>query len=165
MTLDGNYSTIDSNEIAYSVETNLISRISSIINSGDYSSGITAGDVIRYDVVSELYVKASADESYNAEVYGIVESYNNINDSLFVVLNGSINLPNDKIETIAAENTGQNDIYFLSTTPGFIKNIPPTASDVVVKPIYYYAPHDNFTGLVRNYLGYRSTGQIEILDT
>lgn len=156
MTLDGNYSTIDANEIVYSVQPGLTSRITSTLSSETYATGITAGDVIRYDTSSFTYVKASADESYKAEVYGIVESYNSDDASLLVVLNGSIKLPAGKVENDTNPNTGNDDIYFLSETPGFIKNIPPRKLDYVVKPIYQSAPHGEFTGLVRNYLGYRS---------
>jgi hypothetical protein len=156
MTLDGNYSTIDSKDSVYSIQPGLTSRITSTLNRESYAPGITAGDVIRYDTDSQTYVKAVSSDSSRAEVYGIVESYKAVTGSLVVVLNGSIKLPNSKIETENQPNTGENDIYYLSATPGFIKNIPPRVLNHVVKPIYQVAPHGEFTGLVRNYLGYRS---------
>ena len=67
--------------------------------------GVTAGDVVRYDVtpgsVSEnKYTKAQADIPEHAEVIGVIESITNgsdpgVNDVVNVVLSGQIKFPND----------------------------------------------------------------------
>jgi hypothetical protein len=154
MILDGNYSTLNQNTSYYSFEEGRESRILVGISAGNYSAGITAGDVIRWDTVSQQYEKSKANSSTNAEVFGIVESADG--SGLNVVIMGSINLVNDKI--INRSDDGVNDIYFLSANNlGFLENIGPTFAGHVIKPIYQVAPHGNFTGVVRNYLGYKTT--------
>jgi hypothetical protein len=103
-----------------------------------------------------------------AEVFGIVESIN-ADNSLNVVLNGSINLPAVKLFAAGPNtNPGFDDVFFLSgLTAGKLQNIGPTFASqyqsknffqTIIKPVYYVAPHGNFTGLVRNYLGYKFNG-------
>jgi len=159
--LDNNQTSINSNNIFYLTEEGINSRILINIPSDKYDYGITAGDVIQWDTVRQSYVKASADSPENAEVFGIVEK--KISGNLQVVINGSINLPNDKILNTLPNNELYNDVYFLSgTNPGYIDNIGPTFENFIIKPIYYKSPHKNFTGIVRNYLGYKNLFGIQV---
>jgi hypothetical protein len=154
---DNNISAIKSNINFTTVQEGISSRVISFISKDKYDFGITAGDVIRYDTTRNSYVKSFADTPDSAEVFGIVESVNS-NQDLLVVTNGSINLVSDKINTKFSNSidTGRNDIYFLSgVTPGYLEDYAPEFNNFVIKPIYYNAPHNNFTGIVRNYLGYK----------
>lgn len=158
MALDGNYSTLDRYKSLTQVSEGISSRILVNIPSSSYDTGITAGHVIHYDTVGNRYVKSIANSPSNAEVFGIVESRNSLDGSLTVVTAGSINLPNSFIIlNFSAGNEGGDDVFFLSsTTAGAIENIGPTEATNIIKPIYYKAPHGSFTGLVRNYLGYKT---------
>lgn len=123
-----------------------------------FDSGITGGDVILYDTIARKYKKAIADNSANSEVFGIAESVNS-DGSLNVVINGSIVYPENKLVNLSVSgdnvNLGSNDIYFLSgNTAGLLENIV-TPDKVVIKPIFQKAPHGSYTGVVRNYLGYK----------
>lgn len=155
MALDGNYSTLNRANSYFSFQEGISSRILVGISAGNYAAGITAGDVIRWDTTSQQYEKSKANTPYTAEVFGIVESYSA--GDLYVVVNGSINLNPDKTIIRSSDNTGGNDVFFLSgNNLGFIENVGPTFAGYVIKPIYQVAPHGNFTGIVRNYLGYRT---------
>lgn len=155
MALDGNYSTLNRANSYFSFQEGISSRILVGISAGNYAAGITAGDVIRWDTGSQQYEKSKANTPYTAEVFGIVESYSA--GDLYVVVNGSINLNPDKTIIRSFDNTGGNDVFFLSgNNLGFIENVGPTFAGYVIKPIYQVAPHGNFTGIVRNYLGYRT---------
>jgi hypothetical protein len=132
-----------------------------------YAVGVTAGDVIRYSVPDEKYVKSKADELANSEVVGIVESKSG--DSLNVVIYGSILLPATSIEatTPSSDTTtggGGNDIYFLSsTTAGKVRVTAPTGQTDIIKPIYQVSPHGlgAYTGIVMNYIGYKIGGDVQ----
>ena len=123
-----------------------------------FDSGITGGDVVRYDTTSLKYKKAISDNSANSEIFGIAESVNS-DGSLNVVINGSIIYPENKLVNLSVSgdnvNLGSNDIYFLSgNTAGLLENIV-TSDKIVIKPIFQKAPHGSYTGIVRNYLGYK----------
>ena len=156
-------------------------RISNYI--GD--DGITAGDAIRYDVISgspseNKYVKAQANTPSNCEVIGIVEEVSPLNLSdpssgvVTVVIQGQINYPTSKLVNathIDAEagltgSAGGNDVYFLSAaTAGVIQNLAPAEPTQVIKPIYQVAPDGDWTGQVVNYIGYQAGGQVVGEDT
>lgn len=134
----------------------------------DYVTGLTVGQVIRYDVPTSGYTASKADLPQNAEVIGIIESYNSSTNKFNVVLGGSINLDASKFIYIdGSGGAGGNDIYFLSgSTAGKLQNLAPSDVSHITKPIYQIAPHGNFTGTVINYSGYRLGGDVQAgLDT
>lgn len=124
-------------------------------STGFLAPGLTAGDVIRYDVLLGGYTRAAATSLSNSEVFGIVEGVN-VDGSLNVVTYGSITYPSNRLINLDGVNYGGNDIYFLSDTqPGRLQNIPPSVVGKIVKPVYQRAPHGTaFTGTVVNYVGY-----------
>ena len=139
------------------------------LSSSDYTieSGITAGDVIRYDVTDDSnkqYKKSLADNPVNAEVVGVVETVDD--DSLNVVIFGQIAFPESKfVDTtptgIPDGASGGNDIYFLSpTTAGGIQNIAPQNQTEVVKPILQKMDAGANNAVVLNYIGYSIGGEI-----
>ena len=135
-------------------------RLLITLNQEFFDSGITGGDVIRYDTLTAKYKKSIAINSSFSEVFGIVESIRD-DGSALVVINGCINYPSAKLVNKSVDagsytNDGLNDIYFLSGyTAGLLENII-TPEMSVVKPIFQKIPHDPYTGVVRNYLGYRN---------
>jgi hypothetical protein len=135
-------------------------RLLITLNQEFFDSGITGGDVIRYDTLTARYKKSIAINSSFSEVFGIVESIRD-DGSALVVINGCINYPSAKLVNKSVDaglytNDGLNDIYFLSGyTAGLLENII-TPEMSVVKPIFQKIQHDPYTGVVRNYLGYRN---------
>jgi len=126
-------------------------------------AGVTAGQVIRYDVLAAGYTTAIASDASTSEVFGVVEAYNSTTNTMNVVVYGSINMPNTYVFDMGSGGgCGGNDIYFLSgTTKGALQNLAPVETNYVIKPIYQVAPHGNFTGIVMNYLGYKIGGDVE----
>ena len=166
MALDNNYSTINENNFYYNQVDGLSSRIIISIPYTKYDTGITGGDVIYFDnsngPVNGVYRKSKADSPENAEVFGIVESCVGDTGNINVVIAGSINLPTRNIfnNNNTSLNLGSNDVYFLSgETAGALENYPPTTANYIIKPIYLNAPHGAFTGLVRNYVGYKNPSE------
>ena len=139
------------------------SRLMVLIQDASCTGGVTAGDVIHYDAIEEIYTKSIANNPVNAEVFGVVESVN-IDASKNVVLYGSINLPTSAIEDIPAGSDGAgggSDIYFLSPdNEGKLRNTTPTQSTQIAKAVYQVAPHGNYTGIVMNYIGYKVPSDI-----
>jgi len=135
------------------------SRLSTTI---DYVSGLTLGNVIRYDVGSTGYTASKADTAVSAEVFGVIESYDSAINKFNVVIYGSITLTGTSLVDMGSGGGGGgNDIYFLSgLTAGKLQNLAPTNLDHIVKPIYQACPHGSFTGVVVNYLGYKVGGDI-----
>jgi hypothetical protein len=154
-----NSSNIRSKELKISVQkSNDGSRL--LVNlrnerSGFLAPGLTAGDVIYYDVSLSGYTRSVATALNTSEVFGVVESVNE-DGSLDVVTYGSINYPANRLLNISGPNFGGNDVYFLSDNfPGRLQNLAPSTIGYVVKPVYQIAPHSpNFTGSVMNYVGY-----------
>jgi hypothetical protein len=140
------------------------SRLECRIDSGDYASGITSGNVVFYNTSTSRYEKSQANDQVTAEVFGIVESYNASDSSLTVIINGSINLPDALLEISSAEGgSGGKDVYFLSAaTAGKLQDISPTDVGNIVKPVYQVGPHGSYTGIVNNYIGYVVGGESEI---
>ena len=152
-----NSSNINQNLLNFNVQSELGSRL--IVNvTVENISDFTAGDVIRYDVVTSSYTKSCANTAPNSEVFGVIETIEDF--TLNVVIYGSINYPSEKLVNSTGTNFGGNDIYFLSSsTPGKLENIPPTTVGYIIKPIYQVGPHTsitnkNATGIIVNYLGY-----------
>lgn len=136
------------------------SRLQAEIN---FVSGLTYGNVIRYDVPSAGYTASKADGPAESEVFGVIESLTSAN-KFIVVIYGSINIPSSKLAAIDGGTgaSGGNDIYFLSgTTAGQLQNLAPDNLTHIIKPVYQVAPHGSYSGVVINYLGYRVGGEIE----
>ena len=132
--------------------------------------GLTAGDVIRYDVPTSGYTGSKADTPENAEVFGVIESYNSSTQKFNVVMGGSVVLDSSKFAVIPTSPSGAgggNDIYFLSgMTAGVLQNLAPSNLDHITKPVYQVAPHGTYSGSVINYSGYRLGGDVQAgLDT
>jgi hypothetical protein len=133
---------------------------------GSYTteSGITGGDVIRYDVSDESakkYVKSQANALNKAEVIGVVESVSD--SSMSVVIFGQIQFPAEKFvdEGTPEGASGGNDIYFLSpTTAGAVTSLAPSEPTQVVKPILQRADDGVNNAIVLNYIGYVIGGEI-----
>ena len=125
-------------------------------------SGLTSGQVIRYDIATSGYTASKANNSANAEVFGVIEGYNSSIGKYDAVIYGSITYPIAKLADMgSAGGSGGNDIYFLSgQTAGVLQNLAPENLDHVVKPIYQAAPHGSYTGVVVNYLGYKISGDV-----
>lgn len=143
---------------AITVQQAVGSRLSVVLQNeraGFLAPGLTAGDVIRYDVTLQGYTRSSADSAPNSEVFGVVESRNS-DGTLNVVTYGSINMPSHHLVNLDGFNYGGNDVYFLSAiTAGYLQNLPPSNLGEVVKPVYQVAPNgSNYTGMIVNYVGY-----------
>jgi hypothetical protein len=137
----------------------LITTIDKTPSSGAYTveTGITAGDVIRYDVTSTtpVYRPARANNIENAEVVGVVES--STEDSMVVVIFGQIDFPNERFNNAGspAGASGGNDVYFLSSgTSGDVSSLAPDQVTQVVKPVLQRMDVGDFNAVVLNYIGY-----------
>lgn len=128
-----------------------------------FVSGLTDGDVVRYDVATSGYTAAKANSAETSEVFGVIEGYNAASNSFTAVIYGSISLDSAKLADMGSGGgSGGNDIYFLSgLTAGVLQNLAPTSLDHIVKPVYQAAPHGSYSGVVINYLGYKIGGDIE----
>jgi hypothetical protein len=166
-----------SNSGARLLMTHPLSGFSGGIANNIGEDGITAGDVIRYDVVpgspsENKYTKAQADVAQHAEMIGIVENING--NSVTIVLSGQIQFPSSRflnasqVATPTVEGaSGGNDIYFLSeATAGAIQNLAPNVVGTIAKPVLQVI-NDNdgvFNGHVVNYIGYQIGGSINVED-
>jgi hypothetical protein len=138
--------------------------------SSDYTveAGITAGDVIRYDVTdasSKIYRKSKADNIENAEVVGVVETANSV--SLNVVIFGQIQFPSGRFNNEGTPEgaSGGNDIYFLSSsTSGDVTSLAPSEPTQVVKPILQRMDDGTNNAVVLNYIGYVVGGEVSAND-
>ena len=142
---------------------------SRLLVSVPFVSGLTLGNVIRYDVPTAGYTASKADLAENSEVFGVIESYDSTTSRFGVIIYGSISLDSSKFADMGSGGgSGGNDIYFLSgQTAGVLQNLAPTNLQHVVKPVYQVSPHGSYTGVVVNYLGYKIGGDIQatFLDT
>lgn len=141
-----------------------------------WNSGITAGDVIRYDVVSKEFSKSISNPYYNsgfdlslAEVVGIVEKIEKTGGITYatVVTHGLMNYPSllQLISGISSSSgqAGGTDVLFLSpTTPGGITFEIEEGQRYIAKPILQVCPTSDgtYNSIVINYLGYE-TGENE----
>ena len=127
-----------------------------------FLSGLTVGNVIRYDVATTGYTASKADDAERSEVFGVIENYDSSVGKFNVVIYGSINISSAYLSDMGSGGgCGGNDIYFLSgVTAGRLQNLAPTDLDHIVKPIYQVSPHGSYTGVIVNYLGYKLGGEI-----
>jgi hypothetical protein len=128
-----------------------------------YVSGLTLGQVVRYDVATSGYTASRADAAETSEVFGVVESYDSTSNKFNTVIYGSINVSSSNLADMGSGGgSGGNDIYFLSgVTAGKLQNLAPTNVNHIVKPVYQISPHGSYTGVIVNYLGYRIGGEIQ----
>lgn len=136
---------------------------SRLIVSIPFVSGLTLGQVVRYDVTSSGYTASKADKAETSEVFGVIESYDSVSNKLNTVIYGSISLDSSKFADMGSGGgSGGNDIYFLSgQTAGVLQNLAPTNLEHIVKPVYQASPHGSYSGVVVNYLGYKIGGDIQ----
>ena len=140
-----------------------------------WESGITAGDVIRYDVDDKTFAKSVANPYYNGsldlslpEVIGIVEKIEQETDGITyatIVTHGLMKYPNlNSIIAGISATSGQyggTDIFFLSPTiPGGITFEIEDGKRYIAKPILQVCPTSDTNGyynsIVVNYLGYET---------
>jgi hypothetical protein len=128
-----------------------------------YVSGLTLGQVVRYDVSSSGYTASKANLAENSEVFGVIESYDSASNKFNTVIYGSISIDSSKLADMGSGGgSGGNDIYFLSgQTAGGLQNLAPTNLEHIVKPVYQISPHGSYTGVIVNYLGYKIGGDIQ----
>lgn len=119
-------------------------------------SGLTGGDVVRYNPNTLSYVKSQANSEINAEVVGVIES--GITAPYTVVVSGSIKYPQEKLSPIIEGGDSGVDILFLSDTVagGLTGTIDVTESIKIVKPVMQIAKHGEYNGIVVNYIGYKT---------
>ena len=129
----------------------------------DYVSGLTLGNVIRYDVPTLGFTAAKADTAPNSEVFGVIESLDSATNKFNVVIYGSISINSSALADMGSGGgSGGNDVYFLSgSTAGTLQNLAPTNLDQIIKPVYQAAPHGSYSGVIINYLGYRLGGDVQ----
>ena len=127
-------------------------------------SGITLGDVIRFDPtfnsggLTGQYVKSQANTDANAEVLGVVESYSS--GSYNIVIHGSVSYPTSRLIGLCGGNGGV-DILFLSAgiSGGLTGIAEEGATETIVKPVIQLAPHGSiYNGVVVNYIGFKING-------
>ena len=129
--------------------------------------GVTAGDVIRYDPTKSLYVKSQGNVSQNAEVVGVIETADSVNNVITVVLQGQIKYPSDRFINATHVDpvqgllgaSGGNDVYFLSeATGGVVQNLAPSTPTTIAKPVLQVLADGDFNASVVNYIGYQIGG-------
>lgn len=153
-----------SSHIASSLNAISVSQGGSrLIVSIPFVSGLTLGNVIRYDVPTSGFTAAKADTPPNSEVFGVVESLDSSTNNFNVVIYGSVSIDSSRLADMGSGGgSGGNDVYFLSgTTAGILQNLAPTSIDHIIKPVYQAAPHGSYTGVVTNYIGYRIGGDVQ----
>lgn len=154
----------NSSNIQASINTVSVTQGGSrLIVSIPFVSGLTLGQVVRYDVTTSGYTASKADTAETSEVFGVIESYDSVSNKLNTVIYGSISLDSSKFADMGSGGgSGGNDIYFLSgQTAGILQNLAPTNLEHVVKPVYQASPHGSYSGVVVNYLGYKIGGDIQ----
>ena len=129
--------------------------------------GVTGGDVIRYDPATSLYVKSQGNVSQNAEVVGVIETADSVNNVINVVLQGQIKYPSDRLVNATHVDpvqgllgaSGGNDVYFLSeATGGVLQNLAPSTPTTIAKPVLQVLADGDFNASVVNYIGYQIGG-------
>jgi len=129
--------------------------------------GVTGGDVIRYDPATSLYVKSQGNVSQNAEVVGVIETADSVNNVINVVLQGQIKYPSDRLVNATHVDpvqgllgaSGGNDVYFLSeATGGVLQNLAPNTPTTIAKPVLQVLSDGDFNASVVNYIGYQIGG-------
>jgi hypothetical protein len=131
-------------------------------------SGITAGDVVRFDPTSVsagitgMYKKSQADSEMNAEVVGVVESISS--GQYTIVTHGSISYPAARLAGLCGSAGGLDILFLDATTSGnLVGNIDTsTPGEKIVKPVFQVAPHGSYNGIVTNYIGYKTGGSASV---
>jgi hypothetical protein len=126
-------------------------------------SGLTLGDVIRYDPTNTGYTLSKADTEYNAEVVGVIESISG--GEYTVVTYGSVRYPTSRLSLITSGGSGDVDVLFLSPTVagGLTGTIDISdGTEKIVKPVLQIAPNSVYNGIVLNYVGYKTGNQAVI---
>ena len=150
-----------------SIGSRILAQIPLVSSDYSFEEGITAGDVIRYDVSDESakqYKTSLANNAENAEVVGVVESIDD--DTMNVVIFGQISFPSDKFVDNTPAGTidgasGGNDIFFLSPSiTGGVQNIAPFQPTEVVKPVLQKMDDGTNNAVVLNYIGYSIGGEV-----
>ena len=164
-----NIRTVSLNLNVSSVGARLITTVDKTPSDGAYTvdAGITAGDVIRYDVTTSTpsYKPSRANNVENAEVVGVVESATD--DSMEVVIFGQIVFPTDRFNNTGDPEgaSGGNDVYFLSAgTSGDVSSLAPDQVTQVVKPVLQRMDSGDFNAVVLNYIGYLVGGEVAAED-
>lgn len=145
--------TQDTNRLAINIKT----------TDGLPTTGITAGDVIRWDVPTAGYTLSVASTEPKAEVLGVVESVSS--SGCTVVLSGSIQYPASKLSAITSGGAGNVDVLFLSDTVsgGLTGTVDmSTSGEKIIKPVMQVAPHSIYNAVVTNYVGYKAGNQATI---
>jgi len=91
------------------------------------------GDVVRYEPSTDLYVLAKANNVYNSNFIGIIESISST--SIVLVYSGEISLPDSVFTGMPAGYTGAQLFYLSDATSGKLTHIPPTNPGSVIKPV------------------------------
>jgi len=123
------------------------------------ATGITFGDVLRYDPTNG-YTLSQANKEENAEVVGIVENISGTNYT--VVVYGSMVYPSARLAEVVQGAAGGVDVLFLDkdVRGGLTGTIDlTTTSEKIVKPVFQVAPHGSYNGVVINYIGYKTGNQ------
>jgi hypothetical protein len=149
----------------YTILTQDTSRLAISIKTTDGlpTTGITAGDVIRWDVPTAGYTLSVASTEPKAEVLGVVESVNA--SGCTVVLTGSIQYPSSRLSAITSGGAGNVDVLFLSDTVsgGLTGTVDmSTSGEKIIKPVMQVAPHSIYNAVVTNYVGYKAGNQATI---
>jgi hypothetical protein len=127
-------------------------------------TGITAGDVIRYDVPTSGYTLSVASSDEKAEVMGVVESV--ASGSCTVVVSGSITYPSSRLTGLCGGLGGVDVLFLDSINPGGLTGTINLADggEKIVKPVIQIAPHGTYNGIVVNYIGYKTGNQATVAE-
>ena len=123
-----------------------------------------AGDVVRYDASTALYVKALATTTEFAESIGIIES--RTSTSFVLVLGGKIDTSDfTVVNEDGSSETVAGDVYFLSaTTEGKLTQTAPTTTGTIRKAMLTQNTADG-VGYVTNYIGIQNgIGATDLVD-
>jgi len=126
-------------------------------------SGLTLGDVIRYDPASTGYTLSKADTEPNAEVVGVIESVSS--GEYTVITYGSIRYPTARLSLITSGGSGNVDVLFLNpdVAGGLTGTIDVSdGTEKIVKPVLQVAPNNVYNAIVLNYVGYKTGNQAVI---
>lgn len=124
------------------------------------TTGVTLGDVIRYDATTSGYTLSIASTEEKSEVVGVVESITPTGST--VVVSGSVKYPSYRLQNVVYGGDGGVDVLFLSDNiaGGLTGTINLSqGGEKIVKPVIQIAPHGIYNGIVVNYIGYKTGNQ------
>jgi len=100
-----------------------------LVKTVSQSNTFAIGDAIRWDIITNSYKKAQADNAINSEVVGVVSAVTATQFTM--IMSGAINLT-----SVSALSGITAPVLFLSgTTAGGLSVTPPSAIGAVIKPI------------------------------